>query len=144
MSWKCENCGEHNDEEVHKSCWKCNCPRNGTIEDLNRSVTCSTTDQIPGREILESKGLVFGEAIMGANIIRDFVAGVSDIVGGRSGVYESKLREGRDIAINEMLLDARTMKADAVVGIDIDYKTVGQSMLMICATGTAVALKPIE
>ena len=71
--------------------------------------------------------------------MRDFVAGITDIVGGRSGVYESKLRSGREIAIQEMMAAADALGADAVIGVDIDYETIGGSMLMVSASGTAVA-----
>jgi len=97
--------------------------------------------EIPGRQVLESKGVVFGEAILGANIFRDLLAGVRDIVGGRSGAYESKLREGRNVALAEMIQEAKLLGADAVIGIDVDYETVGQAMLMVCASGTAVTLR---
>lgn len=97
--------------------------------------------EIPGRQVLESKGVVFGEAILGANIFRDLLAGVRDIVGGRSGAYESKLREGRNVALSEMMQEAKSMGADAVIGIDVDYETVGQSLLMVCVSGTAVTLR---
>ena len=109
---------------------------------LRSGMLCSTTMEIPGREILSSKGVVFGEAILGANILRDLLAGVRDIVGGRSGTYENKLKDGRNLAITEMLDEAQSMGADAVVGIDLDYETLGQTMLMVCASGTAVILKP--
>lgn len=81
---------------------------------------------------------------MGANILRDFVAGITDIVGGRSGVYEAKLREGRVIALNEMKQEALDLGADAIIGVDIDYETVGDTMMMISASGTAVLLKNLE
>ncbi|WP_193215035.1 YbjQ family protein [Luteolibacter marinus] len=98
---------------------------------------------IPGRDVLESKGVVFGEAILGANVFRDIMASVRDVVGGRSGAYESKLREGRKIAVREMVQEAVGLGADAVVGIDIDYESMGQNMMMmVCASGTAVTLKP--
>ena len=159
MSWKCENCGELNDDEVHRECWKCKrgervgygLSSNPSLEKKEpdrpeRTIMCSTTIEIPGREVVESKGIVFGEAILGANIFRDLLAGVRDIVGGRSGAYESKLRTGREIAVIEMLHEAQRLGADAVVGIDIDFETVGQTqtMLMICASGTAVTLKPLS
>ena len=147
MSWQCENCGEQNDEEAHSACWKCNKSRFGSSDAAFSSKTgheilCSTTVEIPGREIAGSKGVVFGEAILGANIVRDLLAGVRDVVGGRSGAYESKLRAGRNLAVSEMIEEAASMEADAVVGIDVDYETVGQSMMMVCASGTAVSLKP--
>lgn len=138
MSWKCENCGELNDEEAHRACWKCKKARFGT-NDVD--VFCSTTLEIPGYRVVESKGVVFGEAILGANLFRDLLAGVRDIVGGRSGAYESKLREARTVALGEMMQEARSMGADAVIGIDVDYETVGQTMLMVCASGTAVTLQ---
>lgn len=97
--------------------------------------------EIPGRQVLESKGVVFGEAILGANIFRDLLAGVRDIVGGRSGAYESKLREGRNVALGEMMQEAKSMGADAVIGIGVDYETVAQSLLMVCVSGTAVTLQ---
>ena len=78
---------------------------------------------------------------MGANIFRDILAGITDVIGGRSGAYEGKLREARLIALNEMVAEAKELGADAVVGIDIDYETLGQSMLMVTASGTAVTLK---
>ena len=101
----------------------------------------STTPTIAGKEIEGCLGIACGEAIMGANIIRDFMAHVTDVVGGRSGAYEEKLRDARETALLEMLDEAKTRGADGVVGIDIDYETIGQSMLMVTATGTAVRLK---
>jgi uncharacterized protein YbjQ (UPF0145 family) len=138
MSWKCEQCGELNDEIAHRACWKCKKARFGS-NDVD--ILCSTTMEIPGRRVVESKGVVFGEAILGANIFRDLLAGVRDIVGGRSGTYESKLREGRNVALSEMMQEAKSMGADAVIGIDVDYETVGQALLMVCASGTAVTLQ---
>ena len=95
----------------------------------------STTPTLEGQTIVEYCGVVTGEAILGANIFRDFFAGIRDIVGGRSGAYEKELRKAREIASQ-----ARALGADAVVGIDIDYETVGQngSMLMVSVSGTAV------
>ena len=97
----------------------------------------STTPTLEGQTIVEYCGVVTGEAILGANIFRDFFAGIRDIVGGRSGAYEKELRKAREIAFEELGSQAG---ADAVVGIDIDYETVGQngSMLMVSVSGTAV------
>ena len=102
----------------------------------------TTTPTIDGRTITDYLGVVTGEAILGANIVRDLFAGVRDIVGGRSGAYEEELRKAREIAIEEMVGEATARGADAVVGIDLDYETVGQggSMLMVSASGTAVRL----
>ncbi|MGQ0606968.1 MAG: heavy metal-binding domain-containing protein [Chloroflexota bacterium] len=102
----------------------------------------TTTPSVDGRAITEYLGVVTGEAILGANIVRDLFAGVRDIVGGRSGAYEEELRRAREIAMDELTAEGTTRGADAVVGIDLDYETVGQggSMLMVTASGTAVRL----
>jgi uncharacterized protein YbjQ (UPF0145 family) len=101
----------------------------------------TTTPTVEGRSINEYLGVVTGEAILGANIVRDLFAGVRDIVGGRSGAYEEELRKAREIALQEMEQEAASRGADAVVGIDLDYETVGNgSMLMVTASGTAVRL----
>ena len=102
----------------------------------------STTPQIEGRTIREYKGVVTGETIIGANIVKDFFAGIRDIVGGRSASYEQVLREAKDTSMNEMMERARAMGANAVIGIDIDYETIGSSnsMLMVATSGTAVVL----
>jgi uncharacterized protein YbjQ (UPF0145 family) len=101
----------------------------------------STTPSIEGRPIAEYRGLVTGEAILGANIFKDLFAGIRDIVGGRSGAYEQELAKARSIALEEMEAVAVSLGADAVVGVDLDYETVGQgSMLMVTASGTAVRL----
>ena len=97
-----------------------------------------TTPNIEGKKITKYYGLVSGEAILGANIFRDFFAGIRDIVGGRSAAYEEELRKAKAIAIKEMEDQAAAMGANAVVAVDIDYETIGQSMLMVTATGTAV------
>jgi uncharacterized protein YbjQ (UPF0145 family) len=102
----------------------------------------TTTHQVEGRRILTYHGVVSGEAIVGANVLRDFFASIRDIVGGRSGSYERVLRSGRDSALDEMIDEARRLGANAVVGVDLDYGAVGatESMLMVTATGTAVTL----
>ena len=101
----------------------------------------STTHAIEGRPASEYLGVVTGEAIMGANIFKDLFAGVRDIVGGRSAAYEDELRKARRIALDELGEEAQRLGADAVVGVDLDYETVGQgSMLMVTASGTAVRL----
>ena len=100
----------------------------------------TTTPSIEGQQITEYRGIVVGEAIMGANVVRDVFASITDIVGGRSGAYESKLQDARDTALAELEQRARAKGADAVVGVDLDYEVVGQSMLMVSASGTAVVL----
>ena len=100
----------------------------------------STTPTLEGRPITEYRGLVTGEAILGANVFKDLFAGIRDIVGGRSGEYEQELNRARSLAVEEMTAEAAALGADAVVGVDLDYETVGQggSMLMVTASGTAV------
>ncbi|MEL0438561.1 YbjQ family protein [Phycobacter sp. K97] len=100
----------------------------------------TTTNSVEGYQIAEYKGIVVGEAIMGANVVRDVFASITDIVGGRSGAYESKLQDARETALAELEDRARAKGANAVVGVDLDYEVVGQSMLMVSASGTAVLL----
>ena len=101
----------------------------------------TTTPSIEGRSISAYLGIVTGEAILGANIFKDLFAGIRDIVGGRSGAYEQELAKARAIALEEMTEVAASLGADAIVGIDLDYETVGGgSMLMVTASGTAVRL----
>jgi len=103
----------------------------------------TTTPSVEGKKIVKYIGLVTGETIIGANIFKDMFAGIRDIVGGRSSSYERVLREGKDIAVNEMQQYAAAMGANAIVGVDLDYETVGTggSMLMVTASGTAVILE---
>ncbi|MEO1160729.1 heavy metal-binding domain-containing protein [Anderseniella sp. Alg231-50] len=103
----------------------------------------TTTNTIDGRRISAYKGLVAGEAILGANLFRDLFASIRDIVGGRSGAYEKVLNDARETAIAEMTDKASALGANAVIGVDIDYETVGQngSMLMVTAAGTAVVVE---
>ena len=103
----------------------------------------STTSTLDGKRITKYLGLVSGEAILGANIFRDLFAGIRDIVGGRSAAYEQELRKAKDIAIQEMTEQAQALGANGVVGVDLDYETVGQSggMLMVSASGTAVVIE---
>ncbi|MBO8138425.1 MAG: YbjQ family protein [Desulfotomaculum sp.] len=100
----------------------------------------STTNTVEGRSITKYLGIVAGEAIMGANVVRDLFASISDIVGGRSGAYESKLAQAREIALEEMTAKAQQMGANAVLAVDIDYEVIREGMLMVTACGTAVKL----
>ena len=103
----------------------------------------STTNSLEGHRISAYRGVVVGEAIMGANFVRDFFAGITDIVGGRSGAYESKLQDAREVAFQELEARAAKLGANAVVGVDIDYEVVGKdgSMLMVSVSGTAVVVE---
>jgi len=103
----------------------------------------TTTNAIEGRRVIEYKGLVAGEAILGANLFRDLFASIRDIVGGRSGSYEKVLGDARQTAIGEMTDKAAALGANAVIGVDLDYETVGSngSMLMVTAAGTAVRVE---
>ncbi|MDF1855777.1 heavy metal-binding domain-containing protein [Pseudooceanicola sp.] len=100
----------------------------------------TTTPSIEGHKITAYRGVVVGEAIMGANIVRDFFANITDIVGGRAGAYEAKLQDARDTAMAELEDRAATLGANAVVGVDLDYEVVGDSMLMVSVSGTAVVI----
>ncbi len=100
----------------------------------------TTTNTIEGHKIMAYHGIAVGEAIMGANVVRDVFASITDIVGGRSGAYESKLQDARDTALRELEERASRLGANAVVGVDLDYEVVGQSMLMVSASGTAVSI----
>lgn len=141
--WTCEKCGETL-EDSFDSCWKC---ANGGVEAVSGDeangravpgVALTTTPTLPGARLVRSLGVVCGETILGANIVSDMIAGITDIVGGRSGTYESKLKAARTIALNEMAQEAQSRGANAVVGVDVDYETIRGSMLIVCASGTAV------
>lgn len=103
----------------------------------------TTTNTIEGRRITAYYGIVTGETIIGANIVKDFFASITDIVGGRSGQYEEVLREAKQIAIREMEDNAARLGANAVIAVDLDYETIGErgSMLMVSASGTAVRVE---
>lgn len=98
----------------------------------------TTTTMIEGKPVESYLGIVTSEVILGANVVRDFFASITDIVGGRSGAYESKLQEGREAALNELEQKARRLGANGVIAIDLDFETLRDGMMMIVATGTAV------
>lgn len=104
----------------------------------------TTGPNVDGRQVTEYCGIVNGEAILGANIFKDFFAGIRDVVGGRSGAYEHSLRQARNTAIKEMMQAAKDLGADAIIAVDIDYESLeinnGGNMLMVAASGTAVRL----
>ena len=102
----------------------------------------TTTPTVEGKQIVEYLGPVAGECVLGANLFRDFFASIRDIVGGRAGGYQKVLRDGRHMATEDMVAEAQALGADAVVGVDIDYESLGEgnSMLMVSTNGTAVRL----
>lgn len=104
-----------------------------------------TTPDLQGKRITQYVGIVSGEAILGANIFRDMLAGIRDIVGGRSAAYERELRKAKAIAMEEMAAEAAEQGANAIVGVDLDYETIevgsGGGMLMVSASGTAVVVE---
>jgi uncharacterized protein YbjQ (UPF0145 family) len=102
----------------------------------------TTTTSVEGHPVQQYLGVVAGEAILGANVFRDLFAGIRDIVGGRSGSYEEVLRHGRETAMAELKEEAQRLGANAIIGVDIDYETVGAnaSMLMVSVSGTAVRI----
>ncbi len=104
------------------------------------AIIVTTTGSVEGRAITAYLGVVAGETILGINVFKDITAGIRNIVGGRSGKYEEELRKGRDTAIEEMQTRAAELGADALVGVKVDYETVGGQMLMVTACGTAVRL----
>lgn len=103
----------------------------------------TTTNQIEGREVIEYKGIVFGEVINGVDFVKDFAAGLTNFFGGRSNSYEGELVDARSAALREMEERAKKMGANAVIGVDIDYEVLGTSnnMLMVTAAGTAVVIR---
>ena len=103
----------------------------------------TTTPSMEGKKITRYCGVVAGEAVLGANILKDMFASIRDIVGGRSGTYEKELRKARQIALDELSEQARELGANAVVGIDLDYEVLGEKngMLMVTASGTAVVIE---
>ena len=104
----------------------------------------TTTNVVEGKKVNQYFGLVSGEAIMGANIFKDIFAGIRDIVDGRSAAYEKELRKAKDIAVAEMMENAKSIGANAVIGVDLDYETIGSgggNMLMVSASGTVVVIE---
>ena len=103
----------------------------------------TTTATIQGREIVEYKGLVFGEVVSGVNIFKDMFSGIRDVIGGRSGAYEGEIGDARDEALEEMMKRAQKIGANAIIGIDVDYEVLGEKngMLMVSVSGTAVGVK---
>ena len=104
----------------------------------------TTTNTVQGRNVVAYRGVVTGEAILGANVFRDFLAGIRDIVGGRSAAYEKSLREAREIAFGELQVEAERLGGNAVIGVDIEHENItagSGTMLMVSVSGTAVVLE---
>lgn len=101
----------------------------------------TTTNTIDGHQIKKYLGIVTGETIMGANIFRDLLASITDVVGGRSGAYEKKLAHAREVALREMSEQAQRLGGNGVVGVDLDYEVILDGMLMVTASGTAVFIE---
>jgi len=101
----------------------------------------TTTGSVEGREISTYHGIVAGEAVMGANFVRDFFARVTDVIGGRSGAYQKELKKARTLAMEGLVEEAEELGANAIVGISLDTEVLGDSMMMVVASGTAVTLK---
>ena len=148
--WTCETCGELIDDQFD-TCWKCagqgldgidpeaSLPDEPKLPDID--IPLVTTPNVPGLRLVNSLGIVCGEAIIGANIFSDMLAGIVDIVGGRSWSYEGKLQSARKIALAELAQQAKDRGANAVIGINVDYETLRGTMLMVCASGTAVVVE---
>lgn len=102
----------------------------------------TTTPSVEGQTVRDYKGVVTGEAILGAHVFRDLFAGIRDIVGGRSGAYEKSLRQARAIAFEELQEEAEKLGANAIIGVDVDYEVIGEkgSMMMVSVSGTAVSI----
>jgi uncharacterized protein YbjQ (UPF0145 family) len=106
-------------------------------------MTVTTTPSVEGQKIVKYGGVVVGETIIGANIVKDIFAGITNIIGGRSSAYESSLREAREIAMREMIQEAENLGCNAIVGMDLDYETLGDggNILMVTCSGTAVSIE---
>lgn len=144
MPWTCPSCGSET-ELGYNVCITCQTPRPGTSgheSSPSIDIPITTTPSFATHTIDAYLGPVFGETIYGANVLRDFVAGITDIIGGRSSEYETLLVRGRNTAMAEMADRATAIGGNAVVGMRFDYSTVGSSMLMICCLGTAVTVSP--
>ena len=104
---------------------------------------CTTTDSIEGKKVTKYLGVCSGEAVIGANVIKDMFAGIRDVVGGRSGTYEKVLQEGKNEAMRDMIAQAEASNANAILGVDLDYEVLGKEngMMMVVATGTAVIVE---
>lgn len=159
--WKCNRCSEEH-EDSFEVCWNCGSSRDGAEasrfvritenDDFNQSsgeidysfmedMLLSTTPTLVTHEIKRYLGVVGGECLLGTNLINDMVSAVTNIVGGRSGIYEFYIKDARMVALREMAKQAFEMGANGVIGVAFDYETVRGSMIMVCCTGTGVILE---
>lgn len=148
--WICPDCDEEMEDQFEGACWKC---ANDGIEMVSSvagfhesvdDVILSTTPFIPSHIVKTALGVVGGETIMGANVFSDMLANVTDVVGGRAGSYENKLKYARQIAMTEMALEAKAMGGNGVVGVGMTYDSLRGTMLMVAVWGTAVISVPEE
>lgn len=114
--------------------------------DIRTNLILTTSASVEGKKVRDYLGLVTGEAILGSNFIRDFFAGITDVIGGRSAAYEASMREAKETAVREMIADAERMGANAIISIDLDYESISLggdkgSMLMVSVSGTAVRVE---
>ena len=140
--WTCQHCDGQTEDEF-QICWSCRIPRGGSAEyHRNDRVLVTSTPTLVTHEIIEYSGAVFGETVYGANFFRDLASGFSDFMGGRSESYENVLIQGRTAAIREMQMRAEKLDCNAIVGLHVQYEPIGDSMFLVCASGTAVRVKP--
>ncbi|MEZ6138733.1 MAG: YbjQ family protein [Pirellulaceae bacterium] len=142
--WTCPHCDGTTDDEF-QICWSCRIPRgqSANFHECDR-VLVTSTPTLCTHSILEYVGPVFGETVYGANFFRDFASGFTDMFGGRSQSYESILIRGRNAAIHEMQIRAERLGCNAIVGLVVQYDPIGDSMFMICASGTAVRVTTLD
>ena len=140
--WICAHCDGQTDDQF-QICWTCRVPRGQPADYfLNSRVVVSTTNELTTHEILQYVGPVFGEVVSGTNMFRDVDAAVADFFGGRAESYEQLLMRSRTEAIFEMQQRAERLGCNAVVGVDVNYESIGKSMFLVCASGTAVIATP--
>lgn len=136
--WTCPHCNGETEDEF-RLCWTCRIPRGSPAGyHDNERVIVTTTPTLATHDIVEYLGPVFGETVYGANFFRDIASGFTDVLGGRAQSYENILVRGRTSAIYEMKLRAEKLNGNAIVGLSIQYEPIGNSMFIICTTGTAV------
>ncbi len=143
--WTCPHCGGQT-EDGFDMCWTCRTPFGQSSKDAidRQQIIVTTTPTIATHDVVEYFWPVFGETVWGANILQDLAASFTDAFGGRSSTYEDVLQRGRAEAILELTRRADRIGANAVVCLDVKYETLNQTMFLICASGTAVRVRPKE